>query len=357
MRKIHIVIIVAIASILAVLMQTLFGNFLSAKLATLPIFRNLDLFNPRAPIVVNNKETVRVSDANDAVETADSVKSKLSIVVYYDGKGADTKLVRSGGAVNWTADGYFVTTASALALPNKTYAVILSNGEIYPIKNVFSDKASNLVILSTDARNLSTIEPLAGLELRSGQKLLALLNTISAGETTFLESYVSAPTSDVSGVVFNSDAVGRTISVQAVNGFTAGHAFVNLDGKLAGIWNGTSVISSDAVRVFANNFFKNNMQVLRPSFGFNYVQLSGAEARGLQLKTGAMVKDVVTGGPAAFAGLLKGDMITTVNGQKIDDTILLESVLSQISPGDVVSFSVVRADQTIPITVTTKILD
>ncbi len=141
MRKIHIVIIVAIASILAVLMQTLFGNFLSAKLATLPIFRNLDLFNPRAPIVVNNKETVRVSDANDAVETADSVKSKLSIVVYYDGKGADTKLVRSGGAVNWTADGYFVTTASALALPNKTYAVILSNGEIYPIKNVFSDKA------------------------------------------------------------------------------------------------------------------------------------------------------------------------------------------------------------------------
>ncbi len=357
MRKIHVLIIVVVASTLAVLMQILFGNFLSAKLATLPLLRNLDLFNPRAPIVVNNKETVRVSDANDAVETADSVKSKLSVVVYYEGKGSDTKLVRSGGAVNWTSDGYFVTTASALAVPNKTYAVILSNGEIYPIKNVFTDKASNLVILSTDARNLSTIEPLAGLELRSGQKLLALLNTITAGETTFLESYVSAPMSDVSGVVFNSDAVGRTLSVQAVNTFTPGQAFVNLDGKLAGVWNGTAAISSDAIRVFANNFFKNNMQVLRPSFGFSYVQISGAEARGLQLKTGAMVKEIVAGGPASFAGLLKGDVITTVNGQKIDDTVLLESLLSQVSPGDAITLSVVRADQTVAITITTKILD
>lgn len=354
MKKLHVLIIIVVATLLAVALQILFGNFLSAKLSTMPLLRRLDLFNPRAPIVVNNQETVRVSDANDAVQTADSVKSKLAVVVYYDGKGADTHLVRSGGAINWTSDGYFVSTSSAMALPNKTYAVILNNGEIFPIKAVYSDKSSSLVILDTDARNLSTIQTVVGSELRSGQKMLMLLNTISAGKTSFLESYIRSPITDVSGVVFNADRIGRTISLQSVGPLFAGQAVVNLDGKLVGLWDGVNVLAGDAISLFANNFFKNNMQVLRPSFGFSYVQLSDVEARGLQSTAGAVVKDVTSGGPAGFGGLLKGDIITKVNGQKIDDTVLLEELLAQVSPGDVVTVSVMRNGQNVDLTISPK---
>lgn len=357
MKKITVLFIIVIASVLALLFQILFGSFLSARLATLPLVRNLDLFNPRAPIVVNNRETVRVSDANDAVETADSVKSKLAVVVYYDGKAGDNHLVRSGGAINWTADGYFVSTAAALSVPNKTYAVILNDGEIFPIKQVYSDTASSLVILATDARNLSTIEPVANTELRSGQKMLLLLNTVSATKTSFLESYMRTPITDVSGVVFNSDRVGRTVSLQSVGPLTPGQAVVNLDGKLAGLWDGTSVIASDAVSLFANDFFKDNMQVLRPTYGFSYVQLSDVEARALQLSAGAQVKDLVAGGAAAFGGLLKGDIITTVNGQKLDDSILFERLLAQEAPGDVMTLSVQRAGQPVSLTISPKVLE
>lgn len=357
MKKFHIVLVIAIASVLALLFQILFGNFLSAKLATLPLFRNLDLFNPRAPIVVNNKETVRVSDANDAVETADGVKSKLAVVVYYDGKTPDTRLVLSGGAINWTSDGFFVTTNSALAVPNKTYAVLLNNGEIFPIKTVYQDPSSPLVILATDARNLSTMEPVANSELRTGQKMLLLMNTISAGKTTFLESHIYSPITNVSGQVFNADAIGRTINVQPINGLLPGQVATNLDGKLVGIWDGTKVLASDAVRVFANNFFKDNMQVIRPSYGFTYVQISDVEARALQLTAGAQVKDVTVGGAATFGGMLKGDIITAVNGQKIDDTILLETLLAQKFPGDLLTLTVTRSGQSIDITVSPKVLE
>ncbi len=356
MKKIYVLIIVVVASVLALLFQILFGNFLSARLATLPLFRNLDLFNPRAPIVVNNKETVRVSDANDAVETADSVKSKLAVVVYYDGKPGENHLVRSGGAISWTADGYFVSTTSALSVPNKTYAVLLNNGEIFPIKNVFADTASSLVILATDARNLSTIEPVPGTELRSGQKMLMLLNTVVSNKTTFLESYVHAPITDVAGQQFNADRVGRFISLQSVAPLVPGQAAVNLNGKLVGLWDGSNVISSDAIGLFANNFFKDNMQVIRPSFGFTYTQISDVESRALQLTAGAQVKDVTAGGAAAFGGLVKGDIITVYNGTKIDDTVLLEKLLAQTAPGDIATISVIRNGKNTDLTISPKVL-
>lgn len=357
MKKSHILIIVIVASFIALAVQVLFGNFLSAKLATFPGLRNLNLFNPRAPIVVTNRETVRVSDANDAVETTNGVKSKLAVIVYYDGTGDNAKIVASGGALNWTADGYFVTTKSAMAIPNKTYAVVVNNGDIFPIKAVYSDTASSLVILSTDARNQSTIEPVAGNDLRPGQKMLMILNSLAPNKNSFLESYVRTFPTDVSGIVFSSDAVQRNISIQGVGNLVPGHAAINLNGRLAGMWDGNIVISSDAIQVFADNFFSSNMQVVRPSFGFTYKQLTASEARGLQLQVGAQVVSVAAASPAAAGGLQVGDIITVVNGQKIDDEILIESLLASVTPGEVATLTVLRDSQLTSVLITPKILE
>jgi S1-C subfamily serine protease len=357
MKKIHVLIIVIVASFIALAVQILFGNFLSAKLATFPGLRNLNLFNPRAPIVVTNKETVRVSDANDAVETANSVKSKLAVVVYYDGTGSNAKIIASGGALNWTADGYFVTTKAALAVANKTYAVVVNNGDIFPIKAVYADTASSLVILSTDARNQSTIESVAGNDLRPGQKMLMILNSLAPNKNTFLESYVRAYPTDVSGVVFSSDAVQRSIAIQNVGTLAPGHAAINLNGRLAGMWDGTNVISSDAIQVFADNFFSSNFQIIRPNFGFTYKQLTASEARGLQLEVGAQVISVAAGSPAAASGLKTGDIITVMNGQDIDDEVLMESLLAATTPGEAATLTVMRDGQLTSIVITPKILE
>ncbi len=357
MRKTHILIIVIVASVIAMGAQILFGNYLSARLATMPVLRNLNLFNPRAPIVVTNKETVRVSDANDAVETANAIKSKLSLIVYYDGTGSSRQVVLSGGALNWTADGYFVTTKAAMAVPNKTYAIILSNGDIFPIKDVQFDKASSLAIVATDARNLSTAELVSGSELRPGEKILLILNAIAQNKTTFLESYMNAFVTDVAGQVFNSDLDQRSIRIQSVGALTPGQAAIDLDGKLAGMWDGSSMLSSDVIRMFANNFFRDNQQILRPQFGFNYKQLAASEGRALQLSAGALVTDVVANSPVAKAGLVAGDLITAVDSKKIDDEVLLSNLLLEATPGEVLTFEVLRSGNTVPILVTPQVME
>jgi S1-C subfamily serine protease len=356
MNKYKIVIIILVAAILALAVQVFFGNFISARLATLPYVKSFNLYNPRAPIVVTNKETVRVSDANDAVETTNSVKSKIALVVYYDGVGADAKVVVSGGAVNWTADGYFVTTSAALSVPNKTYAVILNNGDIFPIKNTFPDTASALVILATDARGQATVEPVDGKDLRAAEKMLLVMNAPTPDQTTFLESYVRTPVSNVSGIVFSSDKAQRSVSLQSVGPLTPGQAVFNLNGRLVGMWDGANVLGSDAIRLFANNFFSNNQQVIRPSFGFSYKHLSVTEARAVQLVPGAQIVDVTAGSPAATAGLQKKDIITSVNNQKVDDANQLESLLSTVNPGDTVTLGVTRNSEPIIVQVATKLL-
>lgn len=357
MSKTKVIILILVAAFLGLAVQVLFGNFISARLATLPFVRNWNLYNPRAPIVVTNRETVRVSDANDAIETAASVKSKLALVVYYEGTGVDARVIPSGGAINWTADGYFVTTAAALAVPNKTYAVILNNGDIFPIKSVFADPASSLLILATDARGQATVEPVEGKDLRPGEKMLLMVNAPAPNQTTFLESHVRAAVTNVAGQIFSSDQAQRSISLQSVGPLMPGQAVFNLNGRLAGMWDGSTVLASDAIRVFASNFFRDNLTVKRPSFGFSYKHLSASEARAVQLPMGAQVVDITVGSPAAAGGLQKGDIITSVNSQKIDDEILLESLLATATPGEVVTFGVTRNSELIIVQVTPTILE
>lgn len=354
MSKFKILIIILIASVIALAVQILFGNYLSARLATFPGFRNLNLFNPRAPIVVTNRETVRISDASDAVETANAFKSKLSVVVYYEGTGANSKIVLSGGALNWTADGYFVTSRAALPVANKTYAVILNNGDIFPIKKVYTDTATNLVMLATDAHNLSTAEPVVGAELRPGEKILLILNAIAQNKSTFLESYLRAYSTDVAGQEFNSDKDQRTLSIQPVGVLAPGQAAVDLSGKLAGMWDGSSVVGSDAIRTFASNFFRDNNQVIRPSFGFSYKHMAMSEARALQLTMGAQVIQVVPGSPAALAGLQKGDIITSISSETITDDFLLGFALVEAAPNQPQTFEVRRGNESTIVQITPK---
>ncbi len=355
MRKWQLLISIFVSVVLALAILIVFGNYLSARLGTLPVLRNWNLFNPRAPIVVTNRETVRVSDANDAIETTNAIKSKLSLVVYYDGSGANSHVVLAGGAVNWTADGYFITSQSALAVPNKTYAVILSNGDIFPVKSSYEDTASNLVMLATDARNSSTVEPVQLSDLRPGQKMLMVLNSMAANKTTFLESYLRTYPTDYFGAEFNSDRDQRVLNIQTVGTLAPGQAVISLDGKLAGMWDGNAVASSVALQQFANDFFKNNKQVLRPGFGFNFKQLSSPEARAVQLVAGSQVTSVVKGGPAASAGLQVGDIITSVNNKKLEDDTSLQSLLLAITPGDTVTFEVSRGGNTVPVVVTSRL--
>ncbi|HUJ66260.1 MAG TPA: PDZ domain-containing protein, partial [Acidimicrobiales bacterium] len=50
--------------------------------------------------------------------------------------------------------------------------------------------------------------------------------------------------------------------------------------------------------------------------------------------TGAAVTTSVAGSPAANAGIMAGDLITSISGQTVDSTRSLTSIMRQHHPGD-----------------------
>lgn len=67
---------------------------------------------------------------------------------------------------------------------------------------------------------------------------------------------------------------------------------------------------------------------------------------------GALVADVVPGGPAEKAGISRGDVIVTYNGKGVDDFAALPSLVATTPVGDTVPVEVVRAGRTQTLEVT-----
>lgn len=68
--------------------------------------------------------------------------------------------------------------------------------------------------------------------------------------------------------------------------------------------------------------------------------------------TGAIITEVVADSPAAEAGLQTNDIITAVNGEIVDEERTLRDRLIAYEPGDSITLSVTRADETLDITMT-----
>ncbi|MFY8143647.1 MAG: Do family serine endopeptidase [Caulobacter sp.] len=87
-----------------------------------------------------------------------------------------------------------------------------------------------------------------------------------------------------------------------------------------------------------------NGKVVRGYIGVSILDFSAemAEALGLTDVKGAIVAEVVPGGPAAKAGLLPDDILVAVNGVKISDRSELTREVSKARPGETIKISILR---------------
>jgi len=77
-----------------------------------------------------------------------------------------------------------------------------------------------------------------------------------------------------------------------------------------------------------------------------------AKAFGAPGAQGALIGSVVPDGPGARAGLQKGDIITSLNGQNISDYSDLRLRISQMAPGTAIRLDILRGGQKREVTVT-----
>jgi S1-C subfamily serine protease len=100
-------------------------------------------------------------------------------------------------------------------------------------------------------------------------------------------------------------------------------------------------------------------ELSRPWMGIYYTALSPViqEDRGLRIGYGALIEPpvgadvppVISESPAADAELRPGDVITHVDGLKVDGDHSLDEILTAYYPDDTVTLDVLRGDQVVSI--------
>jgi S1-C subfamily serine protease len=118
----------------------------------------------------------------------------------------------------------------------------------------------------------------------------------------------------------------------AINPGNSGGGLVDMDGRLIGLnsaiysKSGGSIgigfaIPVNMVKIVVAAAKGGVRQVRRPWLGANLQAVSKeiAESLGMDRPAGALVSEVMASSPAAQAGLLRGDVITRVDGAEVDD--------------------------------------
>ncbi len=344
MKKSQIGSIIAAAVLTGWLFNIFPGRFLAAKLSTWPLLNRWQILSPQAPIVINNRETVRVEGSGDVLQAAGSVKSKISTLVEISRMTGSLLAVHS--AVNLTSDGSFVTAESSFHNNNAFY-VVLNDGRQTRVTRTSLDPATSLVFFKADLDNVPVANLAGSKDLSAGDKVIFVQNSLQNYYNRIFAEDVNFSESDVAGRTFKSDYPGRGFGAAAGQPLANGEAVVNTNGDIVGIWNGDEIVSSDVLKQAAGLYFNNQQKISRPSFGFNYSIITKNEASLTNSLQGAKVLQVAPGSPVQKAGLVAGDLISAVDSHPINENSTLEEILEKYKPGDKLTIIVTRKNQAV----------
>lgn len=200
-----------------------------------------------------------------------------------------------------------------------------------------------------------------------GNALGQFQNTVTSGIISGYGRSVQAGDSSGTAASENLDDLFQTDA--AINEGNSGGPLVNLNGQVIGIntaiaGNAQNIgfaIPINDVRGLIEQVIKTG-KFARPYLGVRYIPLTAdvANTYGLSVQNGAFIAPsndlsnpaVLSGGPAAQAGLQEHDVITAVDGAKIDQLHSLTSLLDKHQPGDKVNLTVLRAAKTMDVSVT-----
>ena len=272
----------------------------------------------------------------------------------------------SGSGVLISADGYIVTNNHVVDKADEI-KVTLANKKSYTAKLIGKDANSDLAVLKIDGNNFPYITYGNSDNLKLGQWVLAIGYPLNL-DVTVTAGIISAK-SRSTGLTNGQAPIDSYIQTDAaINPGNSGGALVNTEGQLIGINSQiASPTGSYAGYAYAIpvNIVKKTITdlikygaVQRGYLGLEYLNapLDDEDVRkkfGIKGDVdGVYVSGVQNDGAAKEAGVLKGDIITKIDGQKVSGPAELTAIIAGHKPGDKVPVTILRngTEKTINIT-------
>lgn len=273
----------------------------------------------------------------------------------------------AGSGVILSADGYIVTNNHVVEDADEILVKLNDNRE-YKGRIIGLDKNTDLALLKIEAKDLKPVTVGSSESLKVGEWVLAIGNPYGF-TSTVTAGIVSAKARSLQG---NTTMESFIQTDAAINPGNSGGALVNVKGELVGInamlYSQTGSYSGYGFAIpttIMNKVVKDLREfgaVQRALIGVAGTDVSsyidaqkekGKEAD-LGVLNGFYIEEVSADGAAEEAGLKRGDVITEIDGAKVEKFGNLQEIMAAHRPGDKIRITYVRKKKTYTATLTLR---
>ncbi|HEX9169660.1 MAG TPA: Do family serine endopeptidase [Roseiarcus sp.] len=247
-----------------------------------------------------------------------------------------------------SGDGYIVTN-NHVVQNAKTVTVTMDNGKTLDAKVIGTDPKTDVALIKVSESGDYPYVNFAKEMPRVGDWVVAIGNPYGLGGTV-TAGIISAEGRDIGDGPYD-----RFLQIDApINKGNSGGPTFNTKGEVVGMNTAIFSPSGGSVGIgFAipastvssvESALEHGGSVARGYLGVQIQPVSEdiADNLGLKSANGAIVDKVMPETPAADAGLKTGDVITKLNGQKIDDAADLTRQIGELKPGATIELTYLR---------------
>ena len=286
-------------------------------------------------------------------------------------KGTEKKEVGGGSGFIVSQDGIVLTNKHVVLDKEAEYTVFTNDGKSYPAKVLAKDPVQDMALLKIEQE-----KPFAPLRLgdsssiQIGQTVIAIgnalgefRNTVSTGVVSGLGRTITAS----GGENFQETIEGVIQTDAAINPGNSGGPLLNLAGQVIGMNTATVLQAQSIGFAIPINRAKRDIEQIKtkgkivyPFLGVRYALVTEKlkQSKKLSVEYGAFVfagsngeAAVSAGSPAQKAGIKEGDVILTINGEKITLDNSLAEVTQKYNPGDTITLKVMRGKKELVFTI------
>lgn len=255
-----------------------------------------------------------------------------------------------GSGVIVSADGTVLTNNHVIDGATKI-KIEMNDKRVFEAKVVGTDQPTDMAVLKIEANNLPFLTLGDSDKVRVGDIILAIGNPLGIGQT------VTAGIISAKGrrTGLSDGSFEDFLQIDApINRGNSGGALVALNGELIGI--NSQILSPSGGNIgigfsIPSNMAKSVMEQLlkdgkvhRGQLGVVIQNITEDLAKTLELpdNKGVIVGSVKPGSAADKAGVKRGDVITAINGEKVEDGNALRNKVAATPPGTEMKLTVLR---------------
>ena len=274
--------------------------------------------------------------------------------------GYQSTSAASGSGFIISDDGYILTNFHVIE-DSDSISVSMYNGDSYEATLTGYDESNDIAVLKIDAEGLAPVILGNSNNLNVGDSVVAIGNPLGELTFTLTSGTISAKDREVT---FSGNVTMNLLQTDcAINSGNSGGALFNLHGEVIGVTNAKYSSSSSGEASIDNIGFAipiNSIMdivtsiiekgyISKPYVGISVIDVS-LETQQYGIPAGAAVQRTIEDGPAARAGLQRGDVITAVDGKAMTANELVDYI-GQASVGQQLKLSIYRQGQALEITV------